>query len=307
MSNLVIYHGGCTDGVAAAWAFNQVGPGHAVFHPGSYGKEPPYDLIAQAHRVYLVDFSYKAPVMETIAARSNRPPTVLDHHDTAEADLGPLLESGTCQGTFDRDRCGALITWQWFSGRPPPPMLLQIDLADRRAPGYSNATKGTMLALRTRPHAPASLTPKAFEDLFHRWDWLMAPENFDDLTNEGAHVLAYYTQRVDEHVAKAVPWTIGEHIVPVVNAPYYLASDVAGTLSRSSPSHIGAVYWINGDGQVTFSLRSCQPDPNTPAPHVGEFAEAFAGGGGHQQAAGFTAPAESVDPIRRQIVPMEEA
>lgn len=68
--------------------------------------------------------------------------------------------------------------------------------------------------------------------------------------------------------------------VPVVNAPYYLVSDVAGELAQDAPDGIAAGWWYNKDGSATFSLRS-RGDVD-----VGELATHY-GGGGHPGAAGF--------------------
>ena len=65
-----------------------------------------------------------------------------------------------------------------------------------------------------------------------------------------------------------------------MNVPHYLASEVAGELSDTSPSGIGAAWWCNKDGSVTFSLRS------RSEVDVSQLALKF-GGGGHKNAAGF--------------------
>ena len=44
---LCIYHGGCTDGIAAAWVVWRADPTY-VFYPGIYQQEPPWELIDKA-------------------------------------------------------------------------------------------------------------------------------------------------------------------------------------------------------------------------------------------------------------------
>ena len=59
---LCIYHGYCDDGFGAAWALTRAVP-NAELYPGVYQKDPPWEFI-QGREVYLVDFSYKRPVMD---------------------------------------------------------------------------------------------------------------------------------------------------------------------------------------------------------------------------------------------------
>ena len=109
---LCIYHGGCTDGVAAAWC---VWGAHPMwnFYPGVYQKDPPMRLIEAAEEVVFVDFTYKQDVMREIL-EVNPKVAVYDHHKTAQADLEPLFDEGHIVGVFDTDRCGSLIAWDEF-------------------------------------------------------------------------------------------------------------------------------------------------------------------------------------------------
>ena len=70
------------------------------------------------------------------------------------------------------------------------------------------------------------------------------------------------------------------YTVPVVNAPHFMSSEVAGELSDGHP--FAASYSIGANGKITYSLRSRDGGID-----VSEIATAF-GGGGHAQAAGFT-------------------
>lgn len=277
MSGLCIYHGGCTDGVAAAWA---VWKKHSnwTFYPGVYQQEPPMDLIIQASEVVIVDFSYKRPVMEAIAAKA-RSLTVLDHHKTAQDDLAPLFASGDInKGMFDMERCGALMAWDFFhSPHTRPALLKMIDAQDRWLPARDAPT---IMALRSYPHKPEDDTQWAWDELMTVWDGLMTINGLRRLREDGVAIYRYYRARVDETKPHAVVRNIGGFEVPTVNAPYYLASDVAGELAETAKHGIGAVWWQNKDGSVTFSLRS-RGDYS-----VGDLAVNF-GGGGHPGAAGF--------------------
>lgn len=284
MRKLCIYHGGCTDGVAAAWA---VWKAHSdcVFYPGVYGKEPPLHLVDDDTEVILVDFSYKRPVLESIIEEAGNV-IVLDHHKTAARDLEPLLNGGLVVGEFDMDRCGAMMAWDYFHNSADRPALLKlIDAQDRWLP---TRDAPTIMALRSYPHRPADESQWAWDELMTVWDGLMTVNGLRRLREDGLAIHRYYRQRVDETKPHAAPMTIGEYRdVPVVNAPYYLASDVAGELAEDADVGIAACWWRNRDGSVTFSLRSCG------GVDVAALAEQF-GGGGHAGAAGFRVASLSI-------------
>ncbi len=81
---LCIYHHGCLDGFAAAWAVRKhYGDGEVEFHPGIYGKAPP-DVTGRV--VILVDFSYKRDVLLQVCAQAACV-LILDHHKSAAVDL----------------------------------------------------------------------------------------------------------------------------------------------------------------------------------------------------------------------------
>lgn len=282
MSKLAIYHGGCTDGVASAWAAWKAMP-DITLAPGVYQAEPDWDAIEAAREVYFLDFSYKRPVMEQVIARANGPVTVLDHHATAEDDLTPLLADGSLRGVFDMDRCGALIAWDWFhGGKERPELLTHVDARDRWVqppPAYNDHV---IMALRSYPH---ETTATALE----RWDALM-DGGVKPLIAEGGAILRYYRGRVADAISLAAQWTIGDVSMPAANTNFSFASDVAGKLANP----VAACWWLTGAGNVTWSLRARGDF------HAGDFCIQF-GGGGHPGAAGFSIAAKLVDFDSRTI------
>lgn len=286
MNSLCIYHGGCTDGIASAYAVWRARKDFA-YYPGVYQQEPPWDQVEVAKCVYFVDFSYKQDVMREVARRCPGEVTVLDHHETARDCLEPLFADRTLRGEFDMDRCGALITWDWFhSPNNRLPLLEHIDARDRwvnpRPPGNDEI----IMALRSYSH---------HHDELELWDELMHPSALEGLETEGRAIMRYYRQRVDEAKRAATQWTLGSVGMPVVNASFALASDVAGELAAEHDG-VAAVWWANADGTITFSMRARGDF------HAGRFCETFAGGGGHAGAAGFKVPASYVDVERRHCM-----
>lgn len=260
---LCIYHANCQDGFGAAYAVWKRFGAQVKFHPGRFDHPPP---VVTGETVYIVDFSYPAEVLRALAAEAAQI-TILDHHQTAEKNLRPLLDAGVVQGEFDQQRSGAGMAWDWcFPGQPRPALLNYIEDRDlwRHALPDSRAVS---LALRVYPLD------------FEIWDGLM--EAVETLRTEGKIILRYNDQRLAELKPQARRAMIGGHNVPVINAPAYLASDLAHQLAQGEA--FAAVYFDAPDGRH-ISLRS------TPGGlDVSLVAESY-GGGGHRHAAGFRAP-----------------
>lgn len=280
LMKLCIYHANCTDGIAAAWVVHRHDPTW-TFHPGDYKERPPWRMICSADEVLVVDFSYKREVLEDRRFRM-RPKgvTVLDHHHTAQEDLGELLKDGKIRGTFDMDRCGALIAWDWLNPAvQAPKLLLEIDKQDRWTEGRDPAL---IAALRSYPTKPASDSREDFDALMSLWARLMMEESLRQLYEDSGGIYRFYMQRVRDFIEQEREITLMGIRVTAVNAPFFVAEDVGLNIAEKYDGR-GACWWRNSDGSVTFSLRA------TGDNDVSEIAAHY-GGGGHKRAAGFTVP-----------------
>src|SRR5262245_63096993 len=110
---LVLYHGQCLDGFAAAWvAFRRFG-GTAEYHAVQFGDALPYPIARRD--VLILDFS--CPREQLLEMKKQAATLlVLDHHLTAQQDL-----AGLDFAIFDLERSGATLTWDYFfpgEGRP---------------------------------------------------------------------------------------------------------------------------------------------------------------------------------------------
>lgn len=127
--DVVLYHGGCPDGIAGAWCFWT--PLHAeqrdakVWRGVRHGTPPPYELLGKK-RVILVDFCYPLDEMAKIAEVATSL-TVLDHHDTAERAIASLQGDNVVK-VFDMKRSGAQIAWDYMTG------ILESDVSDKVLP-----------------------------------------------------------------------------------------------------------------------------------------------------------------------------
>lgn len=121
---VVIYHGGCPDGLAAAWVFTnltaEAGFGPIYYH---YTSERDFDKDnrmpdLRGKQVYIVDYSYPRAILQRISGIA-RGVVVLDHHETAQKELSKPIPGVLC--VFDMSRCGAEISWDYIMvgrGRP---------------------------------------------------------------------------------------------------------------------------------------------------------------------------------------------
>lgn len=273
---LVIYHSPCLDGFTAAWACWLKHP-DAEFVPGVYGQEPPK---CAGRDVYLLDFSYKRPVLREIVDVACSV-TVLDHHKTAEAELGYLLTKplSGLNGRFDMEKSGARLAWEWFHPDTEVPWLVR----------YVEDRDLWRFALPDSKAINAVLFSHDYD--FHVWtrlrNDLQSVGVREELASAGAAIERKHMKDVRELVSKLrqqrafrKAWGLHPYMVPVANLPYTMASDAAGMMAETAP--FAATWFEDAERQVVFSLRS----HGESGTDVSEIAKLY-GGGGHKNAAGF--------------------
>lgn len=262
MTEYILYHKGCDDGFGAAYAAWKALGDKAIYIPCAYG-EPPPDMEVGA-KVTLVDFSYKRDVLFNL--REYHPDlTVIDHHKTAQEDLAGLDDIFT---VFDMQHSGAWLAWQHFHSLPIPELLLYVEDRDLWRKALPKSEEVTA-ALRS------------FEQDFEVWD-ILAAMKMETLAQDGTAILRYINQQVDYIVNLKAHWgKVKEYTVPMVNSPVF-QSEIAHKLCEIEQGvPFSVVYHDRKDGLREFSLRSL------PGFDVSEVAKAM-GGGGHENAAGFT-------------------
>jgi uncharacterized protein len=294
---LCIHHHPCADGFTAAWAvYRRFGSDQVKFHPGKHGAPPP-DVTGE--HVVIVDFSYPRDVLLEMC-KTAASILVLDHHASAQKDLEDFpralwtwedhIEDALYPGhsalldrigvLFDMNRSGAMIAWEFFHPGAPVPKLVQHvqdrDLWQFKIPG----TREIQSWVFSFPYDFFIWTDLANElDIMSGWS---------SAVTQGLALDRKHQKDVAELIiATKRQMVIGGYEVPVVNLPYTMASDAAGTLANGEV--FAAAYFDADDGARVFSLRSRGDfDVGTLAKQMGE--KFGTNGGGHKNASGFRAP-----------------
>lgn len=265
---LVIYHGGgCPDGFASAWCAWRHFHDTAEYLPANYG-EPPPDVTGRL--VFMLDFSYKRPVILEMAGKAERI-EIVDHHKTAEAELKDIeLEAPNVSCLFDMKHSGAFLSWERFFAPEQVPWFIMYvedrDLWSWKLP-HSEEINTAM-----------SCRPQDFETMDQLYN--MTRGSYDstgfrhELANAGSYILSYKKSLVERICRNAIE----VDGIPTVNTST-LISEVAGELAKGKP--YAAAWFIRADGKKQYSLRS---DEN--GVDVSEIARQR-GGGGHAHAAGY--------------------
>ncbi|MBE9128253.1 MULTISPECIES: DHH family phosphoesterase [unclassified Coleofasciculus] len=271
----ILYHANCYDGFGAAWAAWKALNNQADYIPVKHGEPPPQ--LEPGSTVYILDFSYNRFTLEKMGKQVQQV-TVLDHHKTAQEALAVfesknletfLLNKNAVRATFDMEKSGAILSWEYFHSQtvPPPEFLLYIQDRDLWQFKLEDSREVTS-ALRAYPLE------------FQVWDELANAEGITTLRTEGKIILKL-TNQIVERICKQVQWReIGGYRIPCVNATVF-CSEVGNRLCQLYPDAPFSAYYLDGkNGKRHWGLRS-----------VGDFdVSAIAkqyGGGGHKNAAGF--------------------
>ena len=266
---LCIYHANCPDGFTAAWVVRNAlaleGLEVELFG-GVYGEPSPS---ATGRGVFMVDFTYPNETMLHLAEQAEWL-VVLDHHQTAFANLANVGSPGAAAVTIDMERSGARLAWDHFygEGSEPPAIVRFVEDRDLWRFQYPE-TPAYFAALTSHPYT------------LEAWD-AIATQPLDAVLAEGRAIERYRRQLIELHLPNADLRVVAGVWMPAVNCPYTIASDVAGELAKTAPRGVAAYYYDNLATHTRhWGLRSTEDGPD-----VAVLAESM-GGGGHKHAAGF--------------------
>ena len=272
---LVLYHGrSCPDGFAAALAA-RLYYGDAVECLGlDHGDIKTVDDLPplQGRAVYILDFSFDAPILKDIEQRAAKL-VLLDHHKSAAEKLtGFACRCGVVH--FDMGKSGARLAWEFFHPDATLPDLVRY-VEDRDIWAWKY------------PESPAFLAALDMEPFdFVRWAQIAAftRSELEAFMARGQAMDEKFTKLATDLAEGAQPIAFNGQQGLMVNAPGVFHSLVGDLLSRKSGTF--ALMWNAGKGGVIkVGLRSQRGFDCIP------LAESM-GGGGHPQACGFKLPAE---------------
>ena len=254
----VIYHGGCPDGFAAAYAVWKKLTNNCEYIPGFFGQ--PLPVLPSDARVLVLDFSFSRDAALALAGKVYEI-KLLDHHVTAAENL-----QGIPWCEFDLEHSGAYLAWKYMHGEPVPELIKYVEDRDlwRFQLPYSREVAAAL---------------GSYKRDFVVWEGI-SQMGMDKLKLDGGVILRFQAQKVEEMVANARWMDFDGYRVPVANASVFF-SEVGDRLCQIHPDVPFSIYYYDrADGKRQWGLRS-----------PGRFdVSALAkdhGGGGHPGAAGF--------------------
>ena len=333
MSIVVVYHKDCKDGFGAALVAWKKFGGEGRYIPVSYGTEQDSfvdDMAKSAEpppgELYVLDFSFNTDHLRRLA-KVFRKITILDHHDTARKELmeerkideqrganvwavkRQIEDLGNVSLDFDMDRAGCQLAWDHFF-QPfqtinreisRPEFINYLGWRDlwwhKRRDAYKKYAD-VIEAL----HLYLDTIPFSFQS------WAKFCDQPQDAISKGMPIVAYQKQILRKAAANCVECVVNwrrngatvAHQVGLVNAPHFMASDLAEIVYQrtDADAYKMVAIWCTGkDGDVAVSVRSLERPGDI---HCGEFAKLY-GGGGHPGAAGF---AISLEQLTRIFLPL---
>jgi oligoribonuclease NrnB/cAMP/cGMP phosphodiesterase (DHH superfamily) len=267
MKKLVLYHGQCLDGFAAAWvAFRRFG-GAAEYHAIQFGDQLQWPV--DGRDVLILDFSFpRARLLEMKQKAATL--LVLDHHLTAQQDL-----VGLDFAVFDLERSGATLTWDYFfPGEGRPWLVSYVEDKD-------------LWRWKLPQSEEVSAALQSYSRSFKTWEKI-SKKGVDALVAEGRPILRYKNRLIETAASRIKMIELDGHRVPMVTS-CVLQSEIGGRLSKDHPF---VVICFETEGRRIFSLRSHEKG----GVNVAEIAKRH-GGGGHPNAAGFI---EYLDGAKRE-------
>jgi len=290
---IIIYHGNCPDGFAAALAahlfFKQkfikqkfvkkqddynLLKDKITYHKGIHGSTPPD---CQGKEVYILDFSYKRDDIKQLCQQAIKV-TIIDHHITALNDLKDLeQEHDNLELNMDMSQSGAVLTWKYFHQAPVPRLLQHIQDNDLWQFKLDN-THTIISAIMSYPMK------------LKLWgSWLKDDKALETLHSEGLILQRQTIKQIKRYKKAARMGNIAGYTIPVVNAPNSIGSELLHQLSDGYP--FAAAYEHKAERRV-WQLRS----GGEQAIDVAQIAQQF-GGGGHKNASGFGTEVNSIKVI----------
>jgi uncharacterized protein len=305
----VIVHDPCQDGFTAAWvAWLKYGHKANFFgHTYAMGDLTDSDIdLIEGTDVLIADYSFSINTLRRIAKRALHV-TVLDHHRSFAQHLmaegllpkgnpDDLVGESTEQNiyiVFDNHKSGAKLAFErlriseldnatyWTGVGKLVDFVSDRDLWTFALPGTKSFHERSRLE----------------EENFQAWSTVALKLTTDPTAfcNEGDLLLKARDQEIVRQLADVVRGRVGGHVVPIINSQYAVSETCNELAKKHSDAPFAAAYTdrvVGGVLKRVWSLRSTKESGFD----VSALAKQF-GGGGHKNAAGFTLPIDSKNPL----------
>lgn len=240
------------------------------FKAVQYGQEVPWELIDEYTNVVVVDFSYKAEILDEINSKA-KSLFVFDHHSNNSDEVinHPRMIFDTASG------CCLNIFNLLFKGQNPPDVLRAIGNRDVWDFSWKH----------TKAISSGFIASCDNKDINSYRRSLMFDEGAITQIASVGQILVNQTRQVSEQMAKkAIPVTISRegqsYDFMTINIPM-MHSDIGEAIYTSTGKRV-LMYFFEATGKLVCSMRS-----NQAAGNVGAIAKSMKGGG-HDYAAGFS-------------------
>jgi uncharacterized protein len=304
--DLIITHKSCPDGFCASFIAHKRYP-EAEILPLNHGEPLPLEKVS-GKDVLCFDFSWKTREENIQVAQTAKSLHIYDHHKTSRE---------ACEGldfcTFDMNRSGAGLAWDYLFGKDSPRAQDAANAANQSIVDMYKYNK--ILLEMQRPWYVnyiedydlwnhKLIATKEVNAFLHSLDFNFPEwEELDEINFIAAAERGKYVVRNNERYVKlalkqsfegrlVIPQSINDpegklfscdYSVKIVNSLYTYASEIGAALVESG-ADIGMTWFERGDGMIQFSLRSLKGGPVD----VSKVAHRISPiGGGHQAASGM--------------------
>ena len=226
---LNVTHKDCFDGLVSAWIVRKWATKNAYAyetHYANYQDKLPDIEMFRGKIVVITDFSYPVDYMVKMS-RVAREIYAFDHHESAELNFeGFDLGQCDCPMTvkFDKDHSGAGLTWNHlYKGHEMPWVVKNAQDHDLWRFEYTS-TQPIMAYLGMLGLSLGSVS--------------IIDENYDKAVHLGQLLVEKDERMVDWHLQNVDYFSVHPEIgliIPIVNAPRYIASKVADRLTTEYP------------------------------------------------------------------------
>jgi oligoribonuclease NrnB/cAMP/cGMP phosphodiesterase (DHH superfamily) len=299
IKTVVLYHRGCNDGLASAWAASKVLPEGTIYLPYQYGEDLP-QAVWHNHLI-MVDLSPTPEQLALLYPHHIKSILIIDHHKTAIDKLGHLMRVYSYNNYMlqrddaqepvwilaDSSHSGAVLTWAFFNN-----CLTTADWTSKIPQVLEYIEDYDLWKFNYGVTMPVNTWLLQGPSDFKRIDE-MIDENGDvkkEVIEIGLMFMAY-----DQSISKTVRKNYVEEGMyqgrkfAIINGPHHLRNIMCDALNDT---YEFSVCYSRRANRTVFSMRSVGPD-------VAIIAERF-GGGGHAKSAAFSLP--NTDPRLTDIV-----